>query len=84
MLGNRPQQSAPVSEKDADFLQVLIRKVAQNVGVDRIVAESRLVAFETNIPQPGSEIHSAPKLRRQRYDPPREANCPGQTFGRTW
>ena len=40
--------------QDPDFLQVLIRELAQDVGGDCVLTERRLVAFETETTQPYS------------------------------
>ena len=42
---------------DADFLQVLLGEVREDPLVDLVVAESRLVFFEAQAPQPDHDVH---------------------------
>jgi hypothetical protein len=42
---------------NTDFLQVLLRQLRQDLFVDRIVAECRLILFEAKAPQPNPEVH---------------------------
>jgi hypothetical protein len=44
-------------EANAQILQVLRRQVRQDRVVDRVLAERRLMLFETEAPQPTSEVH---------------------------
>ena len=48
---------------DADLLQVLLSEVREDLLVDLVVSERRLVFFEAQAPQPSSEVHDkrAPK-----------------------
>jgi hypothetical protein len=43
--------------QDPKLLQVFIRQIAQNVGVDRVHVESSLVPFEAQAPQPTPDVH---------------------------
>ena len=42
---------------DADFLQVLLCQVREDPLVDLVVAESRLVLFKAQAPQPDHDVH---------------------------
>jgi hypothetical protein len=42
---------------NADFLQVLLGQVREDPFVDLVVAESRLVFFEAQAPQPDHHVH---------------------------
>jgi hypothetical protein len=42
---------------DADFLQVLLGEVREDRLVDFVIAECRLVFFETQAPQPDRNVH---------------------------
>ena len=42
---------------NADFLQVLLGQVREDPFVDLVVAESRLVFFEAQAPQPDHDVH---------------------------
>ena len=48
-----------MTKQNAELLQVLIRQVAQNVCVDRVLAENFLVLFEAKASQPESYFHGA-------------------------
>ena len=42
----------------ADLLQVLLRQSREDLLVNLVFAEGRLVSFETEAPQPASEVHA--------------------------
>ena len=42
---------------DADFFQVLLGQVREDPVVDLVIAEGRLVLFETQAPQPDHNVH---------------------------
>src|SRR6476661_2246809 len=44
---------------DAQILQVLRRQLRQDLFADRIVAESGLVLFEAEAPQPDHDVHNS-------------------------
>ena len=46
-----------MAEQDPELLQVLIRQVLQNVGVDRVFAECRRILFEAKASKPIPDIH---------------------------
>jgi len=46
-----------VTQQDTEVVQVLIGQVVQNVGIDRVVAECRLILLEAKAPQPNPDIH---------------------------
>src|SRR5277367_7162241 len=48
---------AMTDRTNADFLQVLLGQVREDPFVDLVVAESRLVFFEAQAPQPDHHIH---------------------------
>jgi hypothetical protein len=51
-----PQQSAAISKYDAELLQVLIRQVTQNVGIDCVFAEVGLMPPKAKASEPVSDI----------------------------
>ena len=56
--GDRLQQTAPMAERgDAYFLEIIGGQIEQYFGADVILAECRLVAFQTQISQPTCDIH---------------------------
>ena len=57
--------------------QVLIRQIAQNVGVDRVRVESGLVLFEAQAPQPTPDVHDRDCGQALRHLPGYTAACPG-------
>jgi hypothetical protein len=63
---------------DADFLQVLLCQVREDPLVDFVVAECRLVFFETQAPQPDHDVHDGrPSIIGSTHDPPGEHESPG-------
>src|SRR6516162_9693549 len=57
--------------RHAELLQVLSRQVAEDVAVDLIVTEHRLVFAEPKAPQPVSHVHGrVPKGYAQTTDQP--------------
>src|SRR5215472_1669468 len=46
---------------DADFLKVPLCQVREDPLVDLVVAESRLVFFEAQAPQPAHNVHDGPQ-----------------------
>ena len=57
--------------------QVLIRQIAQNVGVDRVRVESGLVLFEAQAPQPTPDVHDRDCGKALRPLLGYTAACPG-------
>jgi hypothetical protein len=43
---------------DAEIPQILGRQAPENLEVDIVLAERRLVLFEAELPQPASDIHA--------------------------
>jgi hypothetical protein len=44
---------------------MIVREIVQNVGVDLVVAENRLIPFEAKAPQPSPKVHDGvPTCRR--------------------
>jgi hypothetical protein len=48
-------ESAAISQYDTELLQVLIRQVTQNVGIDRVFAEVGLVPAKAKALEPVSD-----------------------------
>ena len=44
-------------DRDAEILQIFDRQARQEVGVDRVVAERRFVLPETEVVEPGRDVH---------------------------
>ncbi len=44
-------------DRDAEILQIFGRQARQEVAVDRVVAERRFVLPETEILEPGRDVH---------------------------
>ena len=63
---DRPQQSAAISKYDAEFLQVLIRQVTQNVGIDCVFAEVGLIPPKAKASEPVSVASGKVQERRMR------------------
>ena len=47
-------------KRDTKLAKVLLRKLAENVRIYRVLAEYRLVPFEAKAPQPIPEFHDGP------------------------
>jgi hypothetical protein len=57
---NGIEQLTTVSNNpDTEVLQVLRRQVRQDLLVDRVLAECRLILFEAKAPQPTPDIHES-------------------------
>jgi hypothetical protein len=41
-----------MTKQDAQLLEVLVRQVAKNVGIDRVCAKGRLVPIKAEAPKP--------------------------------
>src|SRR4029077_13625777 len=65
-------------KSDAKILQVLSRQPRQDRVVDLILAEGRLILFETKLPQPTSDVHGGTLVRLPLHDPPGETACLGR------
>ena len=50
-----------MAKQNAKPLQVLIGQVVQNLGVDGVLTECRLILFEAKAPQPTSDVHRGPQ-----------------------
>jgi len=62
LVMRRQQLTAMPQRRDAKLLQVIRRQARQDRLVNLVLAECRLVSFETEAPQPASEVHArAPK-----------------------
>jgi len=48
-----------MAKQNAKPLQVLIGQVVQNLGVDGVLTECRLILFEAKAPQPTPDVHAA-------------------------
>ena len=56
--GDRVEKLAPVADdRDAEILQIFGRQARQEVAVDRVIAERRFVLPETEILEPGRDVH---------------------------
>jgi hypothetical protein len=51
------QHSQPVSEGDADILEVLIGQLRQDVGVDLVLPKQVVVLIKAETAEPGPDIH---------------------------
>jgi hypothetical protein len=56
--GDRVKQSSPVADdRDAEILQIFGRQGREEVALDRVVAERRFVMPETEVVEPGRDVH---------------------------
>ena len=56
---DRDQKLTAVADsRDAEFLQIVCREMAQDLEADCVFAECCLIAFEAEISQPDCDIHS--------------------------
>ena len=53
-------------DRDAEILQIFGRQARQKVAVDRVIAEGRFVSLETEILEPGRDVHG--RLHSARWD----------------
>ena len=53
------QQLHAVAERQAKFLEVMVRELGQHLGVDGVVAEYLLVAVEPESSEPDANVHRA-------------------------
>ena len=71
------QQLPPMADgRHAEFLQVVSRQAGEDLAVDLIVTERRLVLAEPEAPQPVSYVHGRVSPRPDPHDPPERADCP--------
>jgi hypothetical protein len=54
---NRSQEPFAVPHRDAELFEVGLGQLGQDLVVDLVLAEHRLVLFEAQCPQPGGDIH---------------------------
>ena len=60
---DRRQQPAPMADRrDAEFLDVVGRQVAQHLYIDRVLPERLLVLLQSEAAQPFGYIHDAPRF----------------------
>ena len=57
---------------------VFRRQVRQDLLVDRVLAECRLLLPEAKAPQPTSDVHGGAPVRLALHDPLRETACLGE------
>ena len=56
--GDRVEEFSPVADdRDAEIFQIFGRQARQEVAVDRVVAERRFVLPETEVVEPGRDVH---------------------------
>ena len=55
---------------DAKLLEGLMRRARKNRLVYLVLAEGGLVAFETQAPQPPTEVHDSALIQPKAHDPP--------------
>jgi hypothetical protein len=56
--GDGDQQLAPMTDSaNAELLEIVGSQMAQYVSVDAILAECRLILFQTELSQPRPDIH---------------------------
>jgi hypothetical protein len=65
-----------MDKPDPKLLQVLIRQIAQNLGINRVRLESGLVLFQTQDPQPTPDVHDRDCGQAFRHLPGYTAACP--------
>ena len=56
-LRYRPEQSSTVADRDAEFLEVAVGQVGENVETDLVVLKFFLVSAETETAEPHADIH---------------------------
>ena len=49
-----------VPERDAEFLEILVRQFGQDLGLDLVVLERLRVALQPQLPQPSRDVHKRP------------------------
>ena len=47
-----------MSERNAEFFEIAVRQLAQNLGVDIVLPKQRLVLAETEAAKPVPDVHS--------------------------
>ena len=65
---------------DAKLLEGLMRQARKNRLVYLVLAEGGLVAFETQAPQPPTEVHDSALIQPKAHDPPDETRCLGRSL----
>ena len=65
---------------DAEFLKSLVRQARKNRLVYLVLAEGGLVAFETQAPQPPTEVHDSALTRPKAHDPPDKTRWLGRSL----
>jgi hypothetical protein len=74
--GDGSQETLAVPERHTELLEIDLRQLRQDIGVDITRAKERLVLSEAETSEPTSDIHSrAPRARTDH--PSVEAPCPG-------
>jgi hypothetical protein len=56
-LRNRPEHSFSVADRDAEFLEVAIGQVSENIGTNLIVLKLFLVSAEAETAEPHADVH---------------------------
>ena len=56
-LGYRPQQSSPVAERHAEFLEIAISEIGEHIEIDLVLSELFLVSTEVETTEPHADIH---------------------------
>ena len=65
--GDRVEEFSPVADdRDAEILQIFGRQARQEVAVDRVFAERRFVLPETEVLEPGRDVHG--RLQSAEWD----------------
>jgi len=57
------QEFETSAKRKTHLAEMILREIVQDIGVDRVLAEYRLVPFETKAPQPTSDVHVVAQLR---------------------
>ena len=67
------QELETSTKRETHLAKMILREIVQDVGVDRVLAEYRLILFEAEAPQPSSEVHDDALI------PPTVHNCTAET-----
>jgi hypothetical protein len=75
--GDRPDQLLSRPERNADFFEVGLGQVGQDVRVDLMLAEQGFILSEPDRVQPLGDVHRRSRARFDSHDGPRETESPG-------
>jgi hypothetical protein len=51
------------AKRKTHFAEMIVSEIVQEIGVDRVLAEYRLILFEAKGPQPLTEVHDGVQFR---------------------